>query len=599
MNDVDNPIREATLGWDGCLATHFNEIHVATWAGSHNKANVASLSSIVTGGGGWTGSIAIEQSGSSSDRIFLARRVNGRLQVKRLVDSGTDKWAFIPRRSSIAIHDAKRWLMIATEDGVYSGSLRGGLESPTTHGYPDEYEQWPPAQTYYGPVVGSVTEAAAKFWIYTSRERRAEVRCRETGGDFGDSVPFKPNSRIVLSQHATLEGLDSGQEYEYEVRIGVGPESEFVSGRFATAPIGPTTFTMAFSSCSDRQSSFQFEHADLAFQNEVRSQSTWRHLGQLSPRISFHMLLGDTIYLPWTSTENERPPVHRRIWRLHLRQRSVESFADAVRTTPTIATWDDHDFGENNSDSAQKHKKKSLNAFRELVPNPDRPSPSSFDGINYIFTWGDVEFFVPDGRYHRTGKFAQNVAEAGGVDAPEQKIFGDEQMEWLIDAIRNSDATFKVIVSGVSWNTHADSWKSFPNCRAQILDCMSEVPGILLFSGDIHFCRIRVPRPDGNFDGEPHRHSGASYPYPLYEFISSGIARPASRVYGEAFETADFTGSLDDEERKKEYGRFVAVDFDTEALDPTARARVVNRDGSDADDQSPVTVRLSELQPGI
>ncbi|GIW22754.1 MAG: hypothetical protein KatS3mg068_1761 [Candidatus Sericytochromatia bacterium] len=63
--------------------------------------------------------------------------------------------------------------------------------------------------------------------------------------------------------------------------------------------------------------------------------------------------------------------------------------------------------------------------------------------IKVVFTkfeWSDVEFFLLDNRYYKS----PNNRVTG-----EKTLLGKEQINWLIDSLVNSKATFKIIAMGV------------------------------------------------------------------------------------------------------------------------------------------------------
>ena len=60
-------------------------------------------------------------------------------------------------------------------------------------------------------------------------------------------------------------------------------------------------------------------------------------------------------------------------------------------------------------------------------------------GITGLFQWSDVDFFLMDNRYHRTSNNNFTV---------DRQILGKDQIDWLINALTFSQATFKFIAMG-------------------------------------------------------------------------------------------------------------------------------------------------------
>jgi alkaline phosphatase D len=189
----------------------------------------------------------------------------------------------------------------------------------------------------------------------------------------------------------------------------------------------------------------------------------------------------------------------------------VSQFQELIQQTPTLAIWDDHDFTGNNQGGSAPGKENALAAFQRYWDNPSYGS-GGVPGIWSKFTWGDVEFFLLDGRYHRG-------------DNDNTTMLGADQLQWLQTNLVASQASFKVLACGSPWNLHSyvDSWTSFPDEREALLDFImtNSVDGVFLLSGDIHTCEARRLRDQG---------PGS---YAVYEFTSSGIAQvPAACLPG-------------------------------------------------------------------
>src|SRR3546814_12661144 len=72
--------------------------------------------------------------------------------------------------------------------------------------------------------------------------------------------------------------------------------------------------------------------------------------------------LGDNIY-----ADSDQPDA---LVDLYARGRTVERLEPLLRSVPQLATWDDHDFGYNDSDGRSAYKAQSLPVFRSFWANP-------------------------------------------------------------------------------------------------------------------------------------------------------------------------------------------------------------------------------------
>lgn len=381
-----------------------------------------------------------------------------------------------------------------------------------------------------GPLVGHTTPTSTALWMYAKRDAKVVAIYRNsTGGDeqlATFSAIEKPAGEIEGAVYKlTIDGLKRDTRYDYRVVID-GKESPEHVASFKTAPAEgkASKFRIAVTSC-------------MKF---GQPQHAWNLL--LAEKPDMHVTLGDTHYADKTN-----PSVQ---WRHHLRYRAVPEFAVVIRSVPTYAMWDDHDYGPNNSDGTAKGKENSLAGWAQIWANPLSGTDET-PGAFYSYTWGEVEIFIVDGRYHRSPD--------NHKDDSEKRMLGDAQFAWLMDGLKNSKAKFKVIASGSTLHdSKNDGWRIYTFSRHRLLDAIktNKIGGVLYMSGDVHRSHIRV-----------HDESDR-VGYPLVEVVSSGVANSKTRS-------------------------FATIDFDTQAADPTVRVRIIHGDGKSHADK---TWKLSELQ---
>jgi len=364
-----------------------------------------------------------------------------------------------------------------------------------------------------GPMVGHVEAESAIVWVYLGPEESGVLRWWREGDSAASEQQLVADPQRHHSAVAELDDLEPGTRYRYQLSCR-GQSRPSWSGSFVTAPEAgtPGRFRMAFASCMNIGDA---------------NHSSWFLM--LAQRPAFHLLLGDTVYSDTTD------PVVQ--WEHHLRYRRVPEFAAVLRQVPTYAMWDDHDYGPNNSDGTASGKERSLEAFRGLFANPGAGTAST-PGAFYSFRWGDVEFFVLDGRYHRTPNDAP--------DDDQKRMLGDAQFEWLLSGLKASTATFRVLASGSTLQvSSSDGWRRFTFSRDRLYSSLGEhdIGGVLYLSGDLHVSRLDVhPTTD-------------SVGYALPEITSSGITRGKQRG-------------------------FATLDFDTTLEDPEVRVRILHGDGA-------------------
>jgi len=258
-----------------------------------------------------------------------------------------------------------------------------------------------------------------------------------------------------------ISGLQPKTRYYYTVLLDGKPALSQPYPSFTTpVPEGTETrVRFAFTSCVG------FRGADSA-----------AGYADMASRTNFDLLLmlGDNHYANTNNLAKQR--------QFYADQRREPGWAHLTARIPTYAIWDDHDYGPDNSDGTMKGKEVSLRAFREHWANPYYGETNN-PGIYCRFSVGNVDFFLLDGRYHRSPNKDTNLLK--------KTMLGPAQLQWLKRELITSTAPVKIIVSGSEFQSNGtvDSWASFKRERDEVLEYLhhAELTGVLLISGDRHF----------------------------------------------------------------------------------------------------------------
>ncbi len=400
-------------------------------------------------------------------------------------------------------------------------------------GDPPATDAGPPRLLRAGPLLWHGGPDSVFVWAMPeSRDEKLEVALTLAAGGAGEEriVPMPAPADGARATRVEIGGLVPGATYAYSVIAG-GRSDETARGTFRLPP-----------RAGEKLKGARFGVVSCMHPRRHPKQVAWAPMLAESPDLLVH--LGDSIYA------NSTDPETIRSW--YAAQRRIEGYADLVRLVPTVATWDDHDFGQNDGDGRLAGKERSLSTFREIWPNA---GPA--DGVYRSASYGDVDIFLLDVRYHRSPN-----------DAPtddKKTILGDAQWEWFEKAIRASKATFKLVASGstiaAGWKDH---WGNYPRDRTRLLGLTKSIPGIVFLTGDIHTSLIA--RNDAI--------SGVGYP--IYEIVSSGVAVNVSTHY------------------------FTIIEADTTAADPVLKVRVheIDRLGKETA-RHEREIRRSELEPAF
>lgn len=366
-----------------------------------------------------------------------------------------------------------------------------------------DMEYIPPAKDI-GPMVGYTTDTKSSIWYYGGQDRAIELRYGKKGvaGTEWTKQDMPPRPKNNFTSLAEITNLVPATDYQYQIWVDGMKAGE---GSFSTAPIPhqPAEYNYLFASCISLEVS--------------KVQKAWDAI--LKEDYDFQMFHGDNVYANST--------LYNVLWGHHMEQRSLSNFSKVLGLAPTFATWDDHDFGPNDSDGDSPGKEESLRLFKDVWANPSYGLPD-VPGVFYTYMWGDVQYFVLDNRYYRTkhGK------------GPSNTQLGAKQREWLLDGLKKSRATFKVILSGGSIQRGSEKWAEYEMEFKTIMNFIrdNKIYGVMFQGGDVHIAYFK--KYDNNAQDEffkQVRPALLQYEtemgYPVYDIISSGVAKHPLRPW--------------------------------------------------------------------
>ena len=205
--------------------------------------------------------------------------------------------------------------------------------------------------------------------------------------------------------------------------------------------------------------------------------------------------------------------------------------------TRLLATWDDHDYGWNDSGRHYPLKEASKEVFLDFWDDPRDAPRRQREGIytSYLFDGGkqDVIVILLDTRTFRDDLVrSQSILLEGSQGFTymadyephrnlDSTLLGSEQWRWLTKQLE-VEADYRVIASstqfGVEWNGY-ESWSNFPSEQRKMLQLLQEanqktsrqIPTVFI-SGDVHYSEIsKLPKLEGGADLN------------LYDVTASGV----------------------------------------------------------------------------
>lgn len=267
------------------------------------------------------------------------------------------------------------------------------------------------------------------------------------------------NNRVVS---IVVNDLTPATRYHYAFESR-GKLDPVYRGKFRTFPNGPASFMIAFGSCAETGS----------------SHSIFETIRNLDPLFFVHT--GDMHYLDIDTNDRAR---FRQAYEMVLVSPSQSAL---YRVIPIVYTWDDHDFGPNDSDELAPGREAARLTYQEYVPHYPLVSGKGNVPIYQAFTVGRVRFIVTDTRSERNpSSLPDNVSKT---------MLGKLQKAWLKQELLNGRDAYALIVwiSASDWLADlSDGWRSYRTERRELADFIknNQIKNLAMIAGDLHMLGI-------------------------------------------------------------------------------------------------------------
>ena len=408
-----------------------------------------------------------------------------------------------------------------------------GAQSASADNHKSKYSN--EAIVTHGVASGDVSSDSAVIWSRSNTEATMHVILTGKGNERAMHRRVSVSAENDFTGKIKLTGLKANTEYEYRVWFGNDNADGAVRGHFKTAPENTTPMAVSFA-----------WGGDLAGQNTCRDATEGFPIFNAinKQELDFFIGLGDMIYADGTCESTGRygntqvagdfipaadMPNYWAHWKYN---REDNGFQTLLASMPYYAIWDDHevvnDFGplHDTRDSApytagEKLLPKGLNAFLDY--NPIVEDSNTPKRLYRSIAWGkNMEMFILDTRQYRDANF-----EADSAEHP-KTMLGREQMVWLKSALKNSSATWKIIVSSVPMSIPTgsagprgrDGWANYEQDGGfeyelkELLRYMQKngMNNVAFLTTDVHFAEVFHYVP---FADAPD--------FEVYEFVSGPI----------------------------------------------------------------------------
>lgn len=229
--------------------------------------------------------------------------------------------------------------------------------------------------------------------------------------------------------------------------------------------------------------------AIISCMNDYFHRSTmWKSLSDKKPDILF--FIGDSVYADHPSRFERRAADPKQLWERFVESRNKLAAYKMKNLIPTLAIWDDHDFGSNNSNKHYPFARESKDNFLTFFAQDGTGGHlEKGPGISMKLTAFGKDFYFLDGRSFRA---------AEGESSP--TVFGPDQENWLFSSLEESSKP-AWLITGSQWfggylkkegyeHTHPESFKRFLN------ELRNTEAQVHFLSGDVHFSEIMQIEPE-------------------------------------------------------------------------------------------------------
>ncbi len=357
-----------------------------------------------------------------------------------------------------------------------------------------------------GPMVGYSTMKEALLWVQTNKPTSVFFKYWDINKPdiIYQTKTIQTNKEKAFVARLIADKLEPNTNYQYALYINDTLVSRPYKLSFQSQPLwkwrgDAPDFSFATGSCAYINETV-YDRPGTPYGSDYKI-----FIDIYKKHPDFMLWLGDNVYLREADWNSKTGIQYR-----YTHTRSTKEMQAMLGSIHQYAIWDDHDYGPDNSDRSYSMKRTTEETFKLFSGN----SNYIFDeGSTGFFQWADCDFFLLDDRYWRTPN--------NRTDIKEHHIIGDRQLQWLLDALSNSTASFKFIAVGSQFLNPSESGERYinyaPEERLRIIKSIErlKINGVLFLTGDVHHTELsKIDLKEG---------------YPLYDLTASPFTSGVSR----------------------------------------------------------------------
>jgi alkaline phosphatase D len=246
--------------------------------------------------------------------------------------------------------------------------------------------------------------------------------------------------------------------------------------------LNKSTFKLAITSCMNDRF-------------EKDQEQIWKDLAKDKPEYLF--MIGDNVYATTILGPLEKSVDKSRLWDRYVQTRRTLAIFYLDELIPTLAQWDDHDYGTNDGDKTNPYRREAMEVFEAFYPQkPTKGVLTRGPANSFVFDAFQARFYFLDNRSER---------EPNGSDSGKYAHFGEKQETWLFQSLKSHSMPSWLLMGDQFFGgyhrfesfegNHAKSFKHF-------LKLLQGIQQPLVFaSGDRHLTEIsKIGPPDLSYE---------------------------------------------------------------------------------------------------
>lgn len=285
-----------------------------------------------------------------------------------------------------------------------------------------------------GPMSAYTTMREAAIWLQTDGPAEAKVYYWPVDNPTqrGETNKVQTNTKDAYTATLIAGPLEPGTTYEYAVFLDDQALDLEYPTRFKTPPLykermPPPDFRVAVGG------GHYVNESAYDPPNRIPGDEYHIFLAILAKEPDFMVWLGNNLALreaDWSSRSG--------VLARYSMNRAKPELQPLLAATNHVATISRNDFGPEGADRYSISAGHAIEGFEKFWANPPL-AQSELSEVTAKLSWSDVDFYILDDRS------ARDLNPA----APSRRtILGPNQLEWLINSLKQSQATFKIIVMG-------------------------------------------------------------------------------------------------------------------------------------------------------